>query len=316
MRLLSCARREPIHRLAFSADGRYLAANQGTMYHRGLEVFDLEQPEAPARVLKVAPATPVFRFLPDHPTLVYGDNYLYGFDLRDAEPTARPIIPETIYPIGAFDFSEDGRQVLVTRLKPYTIVGKSGYHLWRLEPDGSASEIWERSLGSDLDTIENATAFVAGGQFATVEKTFNRSRNAYDFQILLRDTATGKSRTEIPPPVEGTLLQLVGHAATGRLAVRYENAIAVWSNVSGDARSNHRLAEMPSTCIVFHPSGQHLAASAADGTVSLLDPESLAVTRSYNWEVGPLRSIAICPNGTLGAAGSADGKIVVWDADS
>jgi WD40 repeat protein len=31
--------------------------------------------------------------------------------------------------------------------------------------------------------------------------------------------------------------------------------------------------------------------------------------------VGPLRSVAISPDGCLAAAGSGDGRIVVWDVE-
>jgi WD40 repeat protein len=39
------------------------------------------------------------------------------------------------------------------------------------------------------------------------------------------------------------------------------------------------------------------------------------VVHKWNWKLGPLRSVAYSPDGTLGAAGSEDGRVVVWDVD-
>ncbi len=35
----------------------------------------------------------------------------------------------------------------------------------------------------------------------------------------------------------------------------------------------------------------------------------------WNWKLGPFQSVAYSPDGTVGAAGSEDGRIVVWDVD-
>ncbi|VTT98004.1 possible transcriptional fis family protein : WD-40 repeat protein OS=Cyanothece sp. (strain PCC 7424) GN=PCC7424_1234 PE=4 SV=1: WD40: WD40 [Gemmataceae bacterium] len=69
------------------------------------------------------------------------------------------------------------------------------------------------------------------------------------------------------------------------------------------------------TGIAFHPSGRYLAATSNDQTVKLYDTTTWTVAKTYTWDVGRMRSVAFSPDGTLAAAGSDTGKVVVWDVD-
>src|SRR5262249_37031130 len=65
------------------------------------------------------------------------------------------------------------------------------------------------------------------------------------------------------------------------------------------------------TGIAFHPSGKYLAATSNAQTVKLYDTTTWQVAKTYTWNIGRMRSIAFSPDGTLAAAGSDSGKIVV-----
>jgi hypothetical protein len=66
----------------------------------------------------------------------------------------------------------------------------------------------------------------------------------------------------------------------------------------------------------FHPGGRTLAVIHGGPTlVKLYDLETLQRTQAFAWKLGPLESVAFSPDGTLGAAGARDGRIVVWDVD-
>lgn len=69
------------------------------------------------------------------------------------------------------------------------------------------------------------------------------------------------------------------------------------------------------TGVAFHPSGRYLAATSNDATVKLYDTATWTVAHTYTWNIGRMRSVAFSPDGTLAAAGSDTGKIVVWDVD-
>jgi WD40 repeat protein len=66
----------------------------------------------------------------------------------------------------------------------------------------------------------------------------------------------------------------------------------------------------------FHPDGRTLAVIHGGPTlVKLYDLGTLRLVRKYNWKLGPLECVAFSPDGMLGAAGSRDGRIVLWDVD-
>jgi WD40 repeat protein len=66
----------------------------------------------------------------------------------------------------------------------------------------------------------------------------------------------------------------------------------------------------------FHPDGKTVAVIHGGPTlVKLYDLRTLKRVQTWNWKLGPLQSVAFSPDGTLGAAGSNDGRVVVWDVD-
>lgn len=101
--------------------------------------------------------------------------------------------------------------------------------------------------------------------------------------------------------------QLIGlHAMT----------LLVWSSpkwgapreVRGDTRKHF-------TAAAYDPSGRFVYTASNDATVTLWDAESWQRLRRYTWEIGPLKSIAVSPDGTLAAAGAEDGTVIVWDLE-
>lgn len=67
-----------------------------------------------------------------------------------------------------------------------------------------------------------------------------------------------------------------------------------------------------------HPSGRFLCAACADGRARYLDPRTGAVAAAFKWanRPRPLYSVAFAPDGLTCAAGTAGGKVFVWDVDA
>jgi WD40 repeat protein len=66
----------------------------------------------------------------------------------------------------------------------------------------------------------------------------------------------------------------------------------------------------------FHPGGKTLAVIHGGPTLlKLYDLETLKLRTKLNWKVGPLTCVAFSGDGLLAAAGTADGRVVVWDVD-
>ena len=67
----------------------------------------------------------------------------------------------------------------------------------------------------------------------------------------------------------------------------------------------------------FHPDNRRMAVIHGGPTlVKVYDVATLKQVHKWQWKLGPLRSVAYSPDGTLGAAGSVGGQIVVWDEDA
>lgn len=67
--------------------------------------------------------------------------------------------------------------------------------------------------------------------------------------------------------------------------------------------------------IAVHPNGA-IACARANGTVTLWNPQTLNADRVLDWKAGRLSSVAFSTDGALGAAGTEDGKVIVWDVES
>ena len=101
-----------------------------------------------------------------------------------------------------------------------------------------------------------------------------------------------------------------------KLVASSGSSLLVWDQPDGAGRPDLiRAGRQQLTDIAFHPSGRYLAATSNDTTVKLYDTSTWQLARTYSWSIGRLRSIAFSPDGTLAAAGSDTGRIVVWDVD-
>lgn len=67
----------------------------------------------------------------------------------------------------------------------------------------------------------------------------------------------------------------------------------------------------------FDPAGRRLYAGGAniDGGVYAWEVGTWQPVAAYSWPVGPVRSIAISPDGTVAAVGGQHGAVAVWDVD-
>jgi WD40 repeat protein len=66
----------------------------------------------------------------------------------------------------------------------------------------------------------------------------------------------------------------------------------------------------------FHPGGRTLAVIHGGPTLlKVYDLATLRLVHKYNWKLGPLGCVTFSPDGMLGAVGSQDGRILVWDVD-
>jgi WD40 repeat protein len=80
--------------------------------------------------------------------------------------------------------------------------------------------------------------------------------------------------------------------------------------------------------LAFAPDGRRLLTGSAKGAISAwIVPDSIEVVAStdyfssdrpasvFDWGLGPVTTLAVAPDGLTAAAGTADGRVVLWDWD-
>lgn len=101
------------------------------------------------------------------------------------------------------------------------------------------------------------------------------------------------------------------------LAARHLDRLLLWRatglhlpviSLSGPTRKQF-------TGLAFHPDGRLLATASNDKCIHVWDLETYRIIHSYDFAVGRMKSIAYAPDGLTAAAGTDDGRLVVFDLE-
>jgi WD40 repeat protein len=88
-----------------------------------------------------------------------------------------------------------------------------------------------------------------------------------------------------------------------------------WDLRRGRVLSRVKLDRLVVQAMAPTPDGRFVAAVRNDGAVRFWDCSTWRECAVFDWEIGPLVSLAFAPDGLRGAAGNRRGEIVVWDVD-
>jgi WD40 repeat protein len=132
--------------------------------------------------------------------------------------------------------------------------------------------------------------------------------------IVFYDPATGEGRGhwEGYGPIP---LSLAFHPDGTALAATCGPTLYVWNIPSGRPRWQITLDRTHFQQAAFTPDGRFLVAVRNDKTVRFWETQGWTQAAAFDWDIGPLVSLAIAPDGMRAAAGSKRGKVVVWDID-
>ena len=134
--------------------------------------------------------------------------------------------------------------------------------------------------------------------------------------MSVRDGDTGKARFTLPLDPASPIQQLAFTADGTKLLARTDsNKVQLFDAATG--ASAGELAHRGRSYVrgmAVHPRGP-VACARTDGTVTFWDVQTRQPMRALDWKAGRLASVAFAPDGSLAAAGTEDGKIVVWDVD-
>lgn len=204
----------------------------------------------------------------------------------------------------------DGERVILSCSLPNQLVALE------LAEGGVGKQVWVQPLGgrrvSENWEVGGLDFFPSGDRFVTVEfrnrgsETFLRTRAAVDGRILDETPCACEGGHQVVLSADG--MWAAFHTASHLLIYHMTDATRSL-DLPGPNRKHI-------TGNAFHPSGRYLAVTSNDKTVRLHDRDAgWAITRTFDWEIGKLKSVAFNAEGTLAAAGSETGQVVVWDVD-
>ncbi len=305
MRVLQSEKPRPLDLLAVGPEGLVAAACSTIGVGGDVEVWTITTGAMRHRTWVSDREARGLAFTPDSRYLLVGEpKSIVLFDLAGGEVIDGPT-PGLGYP--EFALSRDGRRLLITEASAH-----QGSVAVEAVDDGPKffRNVW--SSGREAFWFK-LPAFSFDGTAVAVAR-----RGAYSGgeTIQIRDAATGNVRTSIPSNPAEPAEQLTFTADGTKLLVRpIGRTVRVFDATTGQLTGELVHPGRPFvTGIAVHPNGT-LACSRNNGTVCLWDMEKRELLRSLDWKLGKLVSVAFAPDGSIGAAGTEDGQVVVWDVD-
>ncbi|MBA4062144.1 MAG: hypothetical protein C0501_00230 [Isosphaera sp.] len=204
--------------------------------------------------------------------------------------------------------SADGHRVAVAETEERA----GAVTCYALTPGRKLDQLW--AVGPD-DRMYGDPAFSPDGSLLAVsvhDGFRGRVRNA----VQVRDADTGKVLAEVEFGGANPLEQLAFSADGAKLLARSSGrTVKVFDAATGQPAGELVHPGRPYvTGAAVHPSGT-VACSRTNGTVCLWDLARGELVRTLDWKLGKLVAVAFSPDGSVGAAGTEDGRVVVWDVD-
>jgi WD40 repeat protein len=96
----------------------------------------------------------------------------------------------------------------------------------------------------------------------------------------------------------------------------FDHSVRLWELRSACEVANFRRPAAVFDCVVFSPDGRTLAAGASDLSIRLRDVASWKQRMLLDFHRGPVKAMALAPDGTkLAAVTSPEGDVQIWDME-
>ncbi|MBY0457328.1 MAG: WD40 repeat domain-containing protein [Gemmataceae bacterium] len=292
--------------VAFSPDSRAVAA---AVEESGLFLWNLDSPTlAPVRLDAGGEYRPGgLRFSADGRQLEWQLPHARCTYDRD-DPGSTNEYPAFLLNALGWKRSADGDLIVSTHGLPEHLMAG-----WRLK-DGDWVRQWQ--LSTQNLSVAAEVLSPDGMLLALFTRVTDHGRWWENpMRLEVRDAGTSEVRARGTYPYSYAA-RLAFAPNADQLAGINDAAVLVWSlPAGGDPRLVRNDSRKHFTALAYHPTGHRLFVTSNDETVHVFDTHSLERATRYTWQLDKLSAVAVSPDGTLAAAGSANGDVVVWDLD-
>ncbi|MBN9524217.1 WD40 repeat domain-containing protein [bacterium] len=286
-----------VTQLRFLPDGRLLV---GTWAAGDAEVAIWSLPSGPRVVIPLS-----VRQVWDEPSRVAvapaGDRMYLTFGTLQTHSTTdgSVILGGPLAPAGEVIVSPDGRRLVSAYRETNGDTVLYGHEAW-------GGRVWQATYPHPramylAGFLPDGDRFLVAGYHAVAVRSFDAQQEF----AAVPYPAHRLSHLQLSP--DGRHLGVIGHHS---FYVYDTAALGKPRRISGSSNSGNFVG------FAFHPAGKTLAVIYGGPTlVKLYDLDTLTLRTKLNWKVGPLTCVAFSADGLLAAAGTDDGRVVVWDVD-
>ena len=286
--------REPIHALAFSREGQYLAALDRRSH---VLIEDLTKPGVRYKASSFSPVTGILFSREDKSLLLLGNDGTLQPRPFGEEP--RPVFPDVP------DIQRDRAWFAGSRV----VLQKAG-QWWVSEPNPVTKGPWPHlvSFGKVPQQPPSVVAVDAAGErlaFAQNDGSVRvLSRSRLD-ETVTETTMANRSLAQInalafSPDGE--------HLAAGT----QDNSVVLWSTPSGKLLHELTGHLCYVSCVAFSPDGKRLVSGSEDWTIKMWDIEVGRATLTLSGHRGRIRGLAFSPDAHYLASASEDATVRLW----
>lgn len=313
MRILQSERTKPVTRVGITLDGRTLVAGGDG----GFDVHDLGTGAVTS--FEVPRATDVFDLAldPVGRWLYFaslGGGGCWICDLRTGE-RRRFGGDRHEHHVISLAASGDGSRVALSRGAGWT----NRLECWAIAADNSLSLAWSVPAPAQW-CMFHALAFARdGSRLVTVEDRMGGGQpGVYPtyHAIGLRDGANGECLLTLGSVPQSLQIRSGFSPDGSEVALWDDRGMHLYATDQvRPPRSRRHFGGAHFRSLAFHPSGRFIVTVANDGVARYYDHATLTQTQAFAWKAGRLQSLALSADGTLAAAGTDKGTVVLWDVD-
>jgi WD40 repeat protein len=180
------------------------------------------------------------------------------------------------------------------------------------------STLWSAGFGdSDGETGHafHLTCLPGSERFLSAERIFGGIASQRE-RLAVRSRADGRLLHASPTVWIDSEMRVTGSPWSEFVVIQKQRELRVYrcDDLAAPPHVIRNGKRRNFTGVAFHPSGRYLAATSTDKTVTFFDT-TWAVARTFSWNIGKMRSVCFSLDCALAAAGSDEGKVIVWDVD-